>query len=1081
MRKILLVLIGVVIICHFHSLALSWDNEKTHQDLSEVASYKSIIGTTNYLKNIGLKEGLLHLLKLSAKQQEIYKWIREGVFLEDAGNIVDLSLGRARSYNHFHNPLKPWDIAGLNDYYIVPNPYPPFIPITYSMSGESALMWAQDQEYQKKYTNLEGDQTWQAARNYFYTALTGKTDAERQENFARTFKGLVHQMHLIQDMAVPAHARNDAHVGEGVQDWLMKKNVPSGDLYFETWAKKYYPIINTFASTPIFPQVDLTKNPGGKIPITQFYDTDQYNENVVPTKSLTWGLSEYTNANFVSDDTIFTENLSKNDGHYFPYPRYTDQNQCYEQFDETYVATNKKRTYWRKKCVGEAVEHFLTAGPLFKYLPMWDLQRLTLKLDEATHYDYASKLIPRAVGYSAGLLNYFFRGDMEVVKHEVVKDGSGDITNIKMKVKNLTQDETMGPQKDPVTGQIKGQGKFIISYQYKISGGDVYGTSNETQLNENINPGKESTSEFSFNFTPSIPSNAEDIKYWLVYRGRLGNEEDAVAGKTVELREPDYLFLAGIVYPHDIRLRLFTIVISNGSYQLIPIEREINIEGTAPEISGASVQSNDLHDKHFVTLASWSPKIGQWGVDSGTLGCYRPENFDENAAYKYFQSDEDLPELQQGWHKYCTGRHNFTVQDSILRTHSETVAVKSDAKPSLYGKGQDGWELLSNLPEETRETKENISSPKVQCTTESSGEFVNPGESCPASGWPAQSKTTLISCNGGYDIAGNEVPLEYVYTGTSNNNTPYFKAAIGAGKVIILSEEDNQETKSVQRILWKETTINRSWVSIYKFICYIGSIQDAEYRGSSVSRLKEIMPYYEVTAKYTFKTTLEIGDYEIDNALYSKTEEAISYNEEANPGWVTQESYSHIEAGGISPPCRTCWYAPLWGPPVVTETTIINEDPYVKKRFKYTYDGGRMELVDYDNLNGDASFICIYSKSNIHSVWEGTEGEGEDEEESFTAPTETIEYFLAYKVKGEGTIHKVSLGQNIKYTSCQMDDKTMVYTYIVENNGIFNKRVVGVLNNSDSALPMGYRQEFELGFSGTDFDPEGLVAIGVTR
>ena len=87
MRKILLVLIGVVIICHFHSLALSWDNEKTHQDLSEVASYKSIIGTTNYLKNIGLKEGLLHLLKLSAKQQEIYKWIREGVFLEDAGNL----------------------------------------------------------------------------------------------------------------------------------------------------------------------------------------------------------------------------------------------------------------------------------------------------------------------------------------------------------------------------------------------------------------------------------------------------------------------------------------------------------------------------------------------------------------------------------------------------------------------------------------------------------------------------------------------------------------------------------------------------------------------------------------------------------------------------------------------------------------------------------------------------------------------------------------------------------------------------------------------------------------------------------
>ncbi len=146
-------------------------------------------------------------------------------------------------------------------------------------------------------------------------------------------------------------------------------------------------------------------------------------ENVVPTKSLTWGLSEYTNANFVSDDTIFTENFSKNDGHYFPYPRYTDQNQCYEQFETHILRTNKKRTYWRKKCVGEPVNHFVTAGPLFKYLPNWTLQRLTLKLDEATHDDYTAKLIPRAVGYSAGLLNYFLRGDMDIVPDDATGSG----------------------------------------------------------------------------------------------------------------------------------------------------------------------------------------------------------------------------------------------------------------------------------------------------------------------------------------------------------------------------------------------------------------------------------------------------------------------------------------------------------------------------------------------------------------------------------------------------------------------------------------------------------------------------------
>ena len=33
------------------------------------------------------------------------------------------------------------------------------------------------------------------------------------------------------------------------------------------------------------------------------------------------GLSEYTNANFFSDDTIFAARFAADDKHYFPYPR----------------------------------------------------------------------------------------------------------------------------------------------------------------------------------------------------------------------------------------------------------------------------------------------------------------------------------------------------------------------------------------------------------------------------------------------------------------------------------------------------------------------------------------------------------------------------------------------------------------------------------------------------------------------------------------------------------------------------------------------------------------------------------------
>ena len=406
--------------------AFSWDNEKTHRDLSRYAAENSVLSKSkgNYLENFGFDKGLDEVFTWNNIGKDVRKWLQDGAELEDAGGLSDFVSGEARSFNHFHNPLKPWDSAGLDDYVTISNPFSPFEPpfLIKHTSGESALKWAQDKENQQSHANLEGDQTWQSTRQNYYNALTSSDADERQAYFAIVFKGLGHQIHLIQDMAMPDHVRNDAHPEDST---LKREYITTGDHYFETWANINYTKINTFASKPDFPQVDLTKNPGGIIPITQFYDADIYNENVVPTKSLTWGLSEYTNANFISDDTIFTENFNKNDVHYFPYPRYTDHEQCYEQFEEIYSPTNKPRTYLKKNCVGEPVEHFVVFGPLTKYLNIWALKRSTLKRDEACHEDYAEKLIPRAVGYSAGLLNYFFRGAINMVPNA---SGSSNLT-----------------------------------------------------------------------------------------------------------------------------------------------------------------------------------------------------------------------------------------------------------------------------------------------------------------------------------------------------------------------------------------------------------------------------------------------------------------------------------------------------------------------------------------------------------------------------------------------------------------------------------------------------------------------------
>jgi hypothetical protein len=78
---------------------------------------------------------------------------------------------------------------------------------------------------------IEGDWSWQQVRRVFYLALTAATDTGRQADFAQTFRGLGHQMHLVQDMSQPDHARDDAHPADGggfttgLETWTKENNV----------------------------------------------------------------------------------------------------------------------------------------------------------------------------------------------------------------------------------------------------------------------------------------------------------------------------------------------------------------------------------------------------------------------------------------------------------------------------------------------------------------------------------------------------------------------------------------------------------------------------------------------------------------------------------------------------------------------------------------------------------------------------------------------------------------------------------------------------------------------------------------
>ncbi len=176
---------------------------ETHYYLNEIA-----VNNTNlniYLKdNLGLSGGIGE----TVNNKRIITWIKDGGIYEDIPPWTIIPY--LRSVNHFHNPLKAWNEAGLNDIF----------------TGTSSVIWAQDQS--SAGLLLGGDWSWKKAREYFYIALTGKDfsgnlvaadKTQRDAYFAKTFRACGQIMHLVEDASVPAHVRNNSHIfGEGYEE-----------------------------------------------------------------------------------------------------------------------------------------------------------------------------------------------------------------------------------------------------------------------------------------------------------------------------------------------------------------------------------------------------------------------------------------------------------------------------------------------------------------------------------------------------------------------------------------------------------------------------------------------------------------------------------------------------------------------------------------------------------------------------------------------------------------------------------------------------------------------------------------------
>ncbi len=502
---LIVVMVAIAVCPLSRGAAVAWEIV-THEAISLEAA-KASAADRLIRSSLGLENGIKTSLRDGSAEKSVELWVAEGSRREDDFTIFPFG----RFLNHFHHPLRPWDQAGLSDI----------------LSGMSSAVWAQMRNQQATGT---GSWSWQETRDRYYQALTSQSKVDRDRFLAQTFRGLGHQIHLIQDAASVPHARNEAHSsGFSIETWTAQR-------FQLTRASEFGQILG---QTPrILPDPQLfsqVADPLVPVPVSKFIDADQYNGgNPDATTALfsgttasgqpallsPFGLSEYTNANFVHRDTIFTDTLPQSHKWWSPYPRLSSTNVLTEIVPEVLTAEDgiaDQVVYVRKERDGEQIDHFLKttfsairgSELLGNATPVSQI----FQLDDRVYEDYAGLLLPRAVGYSAGLLDYFFRGRLKGVLQRVEGPLSAIDSppyTVELKLTNESEEEMRG------------------AFRLYVDDPEDKRTQLKEWTQQTLAAGAERTLSFS------APEGFGIVKqFFVVFQGRLGQEDGAVAGSVV--------------------------------------------------------------------------------------------------------------------------------------------------------------------------------------------------------------------------------------------------------------------------------------------------------------------------------------------------------------------------------------------------------------------------------------------------------------------------------------------------------------------------------------------------------------------
>jgi len=221
---------------------------------------------------------------LTEKIAELYNYIYEPDLTQKE---IDLLMQGStdedtppRWINHFYDPTTElgWSGKRLGD--ISQETVMTAAILVFGKEPVSVLNWVQNQELQNnQYSLYQGNRTFDSAVLYY---LEGK----KQE----AYYSLGYVLHLIEDMAVPAHTRQDTHfdMAPEIFEQILDVKFDKGEPY-EKWAEENGDIVPTLMD-------DLKKN---------------YQPICNSLESCLIYLANYSNNNFFSQDSILDKEYAK--------------------------------------------------------------------------------------------------------------------------------------------------------------------------------------------------------------------------------------------------------------------------------------------------------------------------------------------------------------------------------------------------------------------------------------------------------------------------------------------------------------------------------------------------------------------------------------------------------------------------------------------------------------------------------------------------------------------------------------------------------------------------------------------------